>query len=53
VSGGEPDPLRHDKIRADVPAGAVEHEQDALVRPGADRTGEARQHGGEQRGVGR
>jgi hypothetical protein len=34
-------------------AGAIEHKQDALVRPGTDRNGEARQHGGEQRGVDR
>lgn len=48
--GGEEDqvdPFRHLEALRHVPAGAVEHEQDVLLGPGADRFGEVLQGQGE------
>jgi len=43
--------LRNHQIRGDVPARAVEHQDDVLVGTGADLGGERRQQRAEQRGI--
>jgi hypothetical protein len=47
----EADPLRHCQIRADVPPGAIEHEQNELFGSGAHRPRKARKDLGEKVGV--
>ncbi len=47
----EADPLRHGQIRADVPPGAIEHEQDQLLRSGRHRLRETCQDLGKEIGV--
>ena len=47
----EPDAVGDVQPLADMPAGAVEHQDDGLVRAGADRGGEAVEYALEQRNI--
>ena len=47
----EADPLRYRQVRADVPPGAIEHEQDELFGSGAHRSRKAGEDLGEKVGV--
>jgi hypothetical protein len=49
----EVDPLRYHQVRADVPPGTIEHEQDELLGSSAHRSRKAREDLGEQVGVDR